>query len=302
MPTASQPVAFRGAYTAIITPFSRDGKTIDLERLRQQIKLQADGGVTGIVVAGTTGESPTLSDQEYRTLVTKAVDIGHALGLQVIVGTGSNSTHHAVELHTFARSAGADGSLSVNPYYNKPGQEGLFRHFMAQAESNDLPIVLYNIPGRSGVTLTPDTVARLAEHPNIRAIKEATGSLDSATEICLRCPNLALLSGDDSLTLPFGSVGGVGVVSVVSNVLPRRVTELCKAILSENWSEALVVHRELFPICRAMFAETNPIPVKAAMRELGLDTGALRLPMTEARPETVRALQQVLPALAGARR
>lgn len=302
MPTASQPVAFRGAYTAIITPFSRDGKTIDLERLRQQIKLQAEGGVMGIVVAGTTGESPTLSDQEYRTLVTKAVDMGHALGLQVIVGTGSNSTHHAVELHTFARSAGADGSLSVNPYYNKPGQEGLFRHFMTQAESSDLPIVLYNIPGRSGVTLTPDTVARLAEHPNIRAIKEATGSLDSATEICLRCPNLALLSGDDSLTLPFGSVGGVGVVSVVSNVLPRRVTELCKAILSENWGEALTVHRELFPICRAMFAETNPIPVKAAMRELGLDTGALRLPMTEARPETVRTLQQVLPALAGARR
>ena len=302
MPTASQPVAFRGAYTAIVTPFSRDGKTIDLERLRQQVKLQADGGVTGIVVAGTTGESPTLSDQEYRTLVTKAVDIGHALGLQVIVGTGSNSTHHAVEQHTFARSAGADGSLSVNPYYNKPVQEGLFRHFMAVAESSDLPVMLYNVPGRSGVALTPDTVARLAEHPNIRAIKEATGSVDSASEIAMRCPGLALLSGDDSMTLPFGSVGAVGVVSVVSKVLPRRVTELCKVILSENWTEALVIHRELFPICRAMFIETNPIPVKAAMRELGLDSGALRLPMTEARPETVRALQQVLPALAGARR
>jgi 4-hydroxy-tetrahydrodipicolinate synthase len=292
MPT--NPISFRGAYTAITTPFTSDAHAIDFGLLREQITFQAQGGVTGIVVSGTTGESPTLSESEYRSLVTKAVDIGHSLGIQVIAGTGSNSTHHAIEQHKFARSVGADASLSVNPYYNKPVQDGLYAHFAAIADSCDLPVMLYNIPGRTGVALTPETVERIAKHPNIRAIKEATGSTDSASEICSRSPHLALLSGDDSMTLPFASVGGVGVVSVISNLVPDRVSALCAAINRHDLPGALAIHRELFALCRVMFVETNPIPVKAAMKLLGRDSGALRLPMTQASPATLKQLQGVL--------
>lgn len=290
------PLQLRGSFTAIVTPFTDDGGAIDYARLQEQIEFQAAGGTHGIVVCGTTGESPTLNPAEYHELIPRAVQMGHAAGLLVIAGTGSNSTHHACELQRFAAKAGADAALSVNPYYNKPVQEGLYRHFMEQADAAALPIILYNIPGRTGVQLQPETVARLARHPNIRAVKEATGSLDSASEICARCPDLALLSGDDSLTLPFASVGGVGVVSVVSNVLPRRVADLCGAFLGGQWPAALGIHRELLPVCRALFAETNPIPVKAAMRLQGRDNGVLRLPMTEASPGTVKALRAVLAA------
>lgn len=289
------PVQFRGAFTAIITPFTEDGSRIDYNRLSAQIAFQAKGGITGIVVSGTTGESPTLEPHEYRELVAKAVEIGHRHNILVVAGTGSNSTHHAVELQKFAASVGADATLSVNPYYNKPVQEGLYRHFMEQADSAAIPTILYNIPGRTGVLLTPDTVARLSKHPNIRAIKEATGSLDSASEICARCPNLALLSGDDSLTLPFASVGGVGAISVISNIMPRRLADLCNAFLSNKWAEALAIHRELLPVGKALFSETNPIPVKAAMKLLGQDSGAIRLPMTPASANTIASLQAVLP-------
>lgn len=290
-------IEFRGCYTAIVTPFSADGARVDLDRLRRQIADQAAEGVTGIVVAGTTGESPTLTDEEYRALAAAAVEAGRAAGLTVILGTGSNSTHHAVELQRAARDLGAHAALSVNPYYNKPGQEGLYRHFMAQADACDLPVVLYNIPGRTGVALTPETVERLAKHPNIRAVKEATGSTDSCGEIAARCPGLAVLSGDDSMTLPFASVGAVGVVSVVSNVAPARTSGLCAAFLQGRWGEALRIHRELLPLCRALFVETNPIPVKAAMKVLGKDTGVLRLPMTEARAETVEAVRRAMSGL-----
>lgn len=293
MPTPAS-VSFRGAFTAIVTPFTADGHAIDYGALREQIRRQAAGGVTGIVVAGTTGESPTLSEGEYKQLLTRAVDAGHQEGLLVIAGTGSNSTHHAVELHKLAHAVGADGSLSVNPYYNKPVQEGLYRHFMTQADSAPLPIMLYNIPGRSGVALSTDTIERLARHEHIVAIKEATGSTDSASEITQRCPKLALLSGDDSMTLPFASVGGVGVVSVVSNVLPAKVSALCKAFLENRWADALAIHRTLYTFSRAMFIETNPIPVKAALRLLGQDTGVLRLPMTEAQPATVAKVKAAL--------
>ncbi len=286
--------SFRGAFTAIVTPFSADGSKLDFDRLATQIKLQAEGGITGIVVSGTTGESPTLEEEEYRALVARAVELGRKAGLLVIVGTGSNSTAHAVGLQKFAKQAGADGTLSVNPYYNKPTQEGLYRHFMAVADAAPIPVVLYNIPGRTGVALTPATIERLGKHSNIRAVKEATGSVDSACEIAMRCPNLALLSGDDTMTLPFASVGAVGVVSVVTNIAPRKVSDLCKAFLSDRWSEALRLHRELFELCRTMFIETNPISVKAAMRLMGLDSGSLRLPMTEAAPATVERVKVVL--------
>jgi 4-hydroxy-tetrahydrodipicolinate synthase len=287
-------ITFRGAYTAITTPFTSDGSSLDLAKLREQLAFQAQGGVTGVIVAGTTGESPTLSEAEYQTLLSAAVEIGRPLGLQVIAGTGSNSTAHAVHLQKLAQRAGADAALSVNPYYNKPGQEGLYRHFVTQADASELPVMLYNIPGRTGVALAPETVERLAVHPKIRAIKEATGSTDSCGEIALRCPNLAVLSGDDTMTLPFASVGAVGVVSVVSNLFPEKIAGLCRLFLAGDFAGALKVHRELIPIARAMFVETNPIPVKAAMKLLGRDSGALRLPMTEARPETIATLKKTL--------
>lgn len=291
-------ITFQGAYTAIVTPFNADGSKIDFARLKAQIAFQSEGGVTGIVVAGTTGESPTLEDFEYRELAAKAIEFGRPLGLQVLLGTGSNNTHHACELQRFAATVGASATLSVNPYYNKPTQEGLYRHFVTQAECSPLPVMLYNIPGRSGVALTPDTVERLARHPNIRALKEATGSADSCGEIAARCPSLAVLSGDDTLTLPFAAVGAVGVVSVASNIVPDRISGLCNAFLAGDFPAALTIHRDLIKLTKALFLETNPIPVKAAMKLLGRDTGVLRLPMTEATPGTIKALEAVLPARA----
>jgi len=283
-----------GAFTAIVTPFTPDGSRIDAARLDEQIAFQARGGVKGIVAAGTTGESPTLSEAEWESLVSRCVERGRASKLLVIAGTGSNSTAHAEELQRRARALGADATLSVNPYYNKPTQEGLYRHFMRVADAAPIGVMLYNIPGRTGVALTPATVERLSAHPNIVAVKEATGSTDSASEIAERCPGVALLSGDDSITLPFASVGGVGVVSVASNVVPERVSALCRAFLGGRWEEALGLHRGLFALCRALFLETNPIPVKTALALLGRDTGVLRLPMSEASEATRRALHEVL--------
>ncbi|MGQ0628935.1 MAG: 4-hydroxy-tetrahydrodipicolinate synthase [Phycisphaerales bacterium] len=292
---------FAGAFTAITTPFSPDGAAIDFARLKAQIEFQAKGergagGVRGIVVAGTTGESPTLEPAEYQELVEKSVALARPLNLLVIAGTGSNSTHHAVALQKIAAKAGADGALSVNPYYNKPTQEGLLRHFQTQADAAPLAVVLYNIPGRTGVALAPETVEKLAAHPNIKAVKEATGSTDSCGEIAQRCPGLAVLSGDDSMTLPFAAVGAVGVVSVISNLVPGRVQALCDAFNAGEFARALPIHRELLKLTRAMFVETNPIPVKAALKLLGRDSGAMRLPMTEARPETIELLKRTLPA------
>lgn len=292
---------FTGAFTAITTPFNNDGTAIDYDRLAAQIEFQAKGekgtgGVKGIVVSGTTGESPTLTEPEYQELVKKSVAIARKHKLLVIAGTGSNSTAHALHMQEVARGAGVDATLSVNPYYNKPTQEGLYRHFAAIAEAARLPIILYNIPGRTGVALTPATVERLSKLGSIVAIKEATGSLDSATEICMRCPGMALLSGDDSLTLPFASVGGVGVVSVVSNILPGRMAALCNSFMGGKWDEAQKIHREVFDFCRAMFLETNPIPIKAALKLLGRDTGVLRLPMCDASAATVAAVRQALTA------
>jgi 4-hydroxy-tetrahydrodipicolinate synthase len=237
MPTNPTPNSFRGSFTAITTPFTADAAKIDFERLATQIQLQAQGGTTGIVVSGTTGESPTLEHDEYHELVTRSLVFGRQAGLMVIAGAGSNSTAHAVEMQKFAKQAGVDATLSVNPYYNKPTQEGLYRHFMTVADAAEIPVVLYNVPGRSGVALAPATVERLASHPNIKAIKEATGSTDSCGEIAMRCPGLAVLSGDDSMTLPFAAVGAVGVVSVASNVDPRRVANLCSAFLAGKWEE-----------------------------------------------------------------
>ena len=224
-----------GAFTAITTPFNEDASAIDYHTLTEQVAFQATGGVKGIVICGTTGESPTLTPSEYRELVGAGVKLAHEHGLLAIVGTGSNSTAHAVENQRLAHDLGADLTLSVNPYYNKPTQEGLFRHFMAVADAADIGVMLYNIPGRTGVALEPATVERLNAHPRIVSNKEATGSTTSASEIIARCPGLAVLSGDDPMTLPFCSVGGVGVVSVLSNVVPDRVAALCAACADGRW-------------------------------------------------------------------
>jgi 4-hydroxy-tetrahydrodipicolinate synthase len=272
-------ITFRGAYTAIVTPFSADGATVDLARLEEHVRFQAAGKVTGVVPCGTTGESPTLSDDEQRAVIQRTIQVGKPLGLQIVAGAGSNNTVHAVEMHRFAKQAGADASLQVSPYYNKPSQEGLYRHFMTIADSCDLPIMLYNIPGRCGVAISPETVERLSRHPNIRAIKEATGSMDSASEIAQRC-SIAILSGDDSLTLSFAACGSQGVVSVVSNLIPGTVQSLCDAFLGDRFVEAKRIHRELFRLCRGLLTlDINPVPLKTAMKILGRDSGALRLPL-----------------------
>lgn len=284
---------FSGCYTAIVTPFGANGQ-VDLAVLRTQIEFQAAGGVAGVVPCGTTGESPTLSESEWGRVIGATVEVARPLGLMVIAGTGSNNTPHAVALQERAAALGANAGLSVNPYYTKPTQEGMRRHFLAVADSTELPVVLYNIPGRTGVTLAPETVARLCEHPNIAAIKEATGSMDSASAIASLC-DITILSGDDSMTLPFASIGATGVVSVVSNILPASVQALCAACNGGDWEKARTIHFELFNVCRGLLSlETNPIPIKTAMRLLGRDTGTLRLPMTEGTEGTAAAVKALL--------
>ena len=288
------PIEFHGCYTAIVTPFTADGVAIDQARLAEQIAFQADGGVRGIVACGTTGESPTLEEDEHRLVVEHAVELGHARGLQVLAGAGSNCTRHAVALQRLAHELGADAGLQVSPYYNKPSQEGLYRHFMTVADSCPLPTMLYNIPGRCGVAINPETVARLARHPNIVAIKEATGSMDSASEIRQRC-GITILSGDDSLTLSFAACGSSGVVSVVSNIMPAQIQALCDAFLRNDFTTARRLHREIFPLAKGLLSlDVNPVPLKAAMRLLGRDSGAVRLPLVEASTEATTKIGTIL--------
>ena len=287
-------LTLRGAYTALVTPF-RD-ETVDFDRLFEQIEHQIAGGVDGVVPVGTTGESPTLSHEEHREVIERTVE---AVGgrVQVIAGTGSNATREALELTRHAAGAGADAALMVNPYYNRPTQEGLYRHFMTVADAVDLPIVLYNIPGRTNITMLPETVARLAEHEHIVAVKEATGSLDIASEIASLCDmnTFAIVSGDDSLTLPLMSVGASGVISVLGNLLPARIKALVDAALSGDFVEARRLHLELFPLCRGMLTlATNPIPIKAAMAMIERDSGDLRLPMTPLDDAAAGVLREML--------
>ena len=284
---------FRGAMTALITPFSAG--QVDEDRLRQNVTFQIDKGIDGLVPCGTTGESPTLSHLEHDRVV--AVTVEAAAGrVPVIAGTGSNSTTEALQLTQHAKAAGANGSLQVNPYYNKPTQEGLYRHFMTIADSGGLPIVLYNIPGRTGVSLSQDTIERLAEHEQIVAIKAATGSIDDVTETVARCGDkIAVLSGDDSMTLPLIACGGVGVISVVSNLLPDRVQQMCAAALAGDYGTARSMHLELFGLFKGMLSlETNPIPIKAAMQLTGMDSGELRMPMCEIAEDNRAKLQALL--------
>ncbi len=271
-----------------------DGSAVDLVRWQQQIEFQAKAGVRGIVPCGTTGEAPTLSFEEQRILISSAVEIARLHGLQVMGGAGSNNTHHAVQLHRMVAACGANAALHVAPYYNKPSQEGIYRHFMTIAESCDLPIVLYSIPSRCGVAILPETVERLACHPNIVAIKEATGSVESASEIQRRC-DLAMLSGDDSLTIAFASVGAIGVVSVVSNVVPDRVQAMVDACLRNDFSAAREQHASLLPLAKGLLSlDVNPVAVKTAMKILGRDAGSLRLPLVEPTAPVQKQIRDLL--------
>jgi 4-hydroxy-tetrahydrodipicolinate synthase len=282
-------VNIHGAITAMVTPF-RDGK-VDEQRLREQIEFQISAGIDGLVPVGTTGESPTLDFPEHERVIELTVQVAKRR-VPVIAGVGGNATSEALELHGFAKKVGADAGLSVNPYYNKPTQEGLYRHFMTLADKVDLPIVLYNIPGRTGVTMAAATVARLAKHPNIIAIKEATGSVDMASEIMSEC-DLPIVSGDDSLTLPLMSIGGVGVISVASNLLPAPIKKMVKLAADGNFSEAANIHRRLFPLIKSLFLDGNPVGVKYAMKVAGRDTGELRLPLWEASEGTKQTIEKL---------
>jgi len=284
---------FRGSITALITPFKNN--IFDQAAFEKQIAFQAANGTTGIVPVGTTGESPTLSHEEHRRVIEVAVKAAKGTGMQVIAGTGSNATDEALELTRYAKQIGADGSLQVNPYYNKPSQEGLFRHFKLIADSIDIPIILYNIPGRTGITMTVATVARLAQDcKNIVAIKEATGSLDQASETAVST-KLTILSGDDSLTLPLMAVGAAGAISVVSNIIPQDIRKMVDAAAANNFTLAREIHLRHFNLFRAIMSlEANPIGIKTAMALLGRDTGEMRLPMCEATASTRRIIQQAL--------
>jgi len=280
----------QGAMTAMVTPF-REGK-VDEQRLREQVEFQIKNGIDGLVPVGTTGESPTLDFKEHGRVIELTVQYAGGR-VPVIAGTGANATSEALELHQIAKRAGAPGCLSVNPYYNKPTQEGLYRHFMTLADRVDLPIVLYNIPGRTGVTMSPATVARLAKHRNIVAIKESTGDMNIAAEIRALC-DIILLSGDDSLTVPIMSIGGRGVISVLSNAIPAQIKSLTKLCQANQYDQAAALHRKLFPLMRAMFLDGNPVGIKHAMKVAGLDTGELRLPLWEASDGTKKQIEQCM--------
>ena len=282
-----------GAITAMVTPF-REGR-VDESRLRQQIEHQINSGIDALVPVGTTGESPTLDFPEHERVIQITVTIANRR-VPVIAGVGGNATTEALELHSFAKKVGADAGLSVNPYYNKPSQEGLYRHFMTLADKVDLPIVLYNIPGRTGVTMSPQTVARLAKHPNIIAIKEATGSLDMASEIMTLC-DLPIVSGDDSLTLPLMSIGAKGVISVASNLIPKQIKQMVTLASNGDFKEAAAIHRRYFPLIKSLFLDGNPVGVKYAMKLANTDTGELRLPLVEANDATKNEIEQRIKSL-----
>jgi len=283
---------FTGAMVALVTPF-QNGE-IDFRTLDELIDFQLENSIDAIVPVGTTGESPTLSHEEHRKVIERVVkDVGG--NVPVIAGAGSNSTAEAIELTAFAKKIGADATLQVCPYYNKPTQEGFYQHFSAIAQEVDLPIVLYNIPGRcGGIGLTPETVARLSELENIVAIKEATGSLDQASAIAGLC-DITIISGDDSLTLPLASVGGKGVISVVANIVPADVKALTDLILEGDLVSARQWHRKLFVLSKNILTlATNPIPIKAAMAILNMASEELRLPMVPMDDAKKQILQQTL--------
>ncbi len=285
---------FSGSLVAIVTPFSK-GK-FDERAMADLIEFHIANGTQGIVPCGTTGESATLTPQEHERVVAVTVDVVNKR-VPVIAGTGSNSTDEAIIFTKHAKAVGADGALLITPYYNKPTQEGLFRHFEAVAKAVDFPQVLYNIPGRTSINMLPDTTARLSQIPSIIGIKEGSGSLQQVSEIIHRSkPGFLVLSGDDTLTLPMMSLGGKGVITVTANVAPTDMAHMVSAAIKGDYERARTLHFKLMPLFSALFLETNPIPVKAALAMMGKMSEEVRLPLTpladEYRPKLREALQQ----------
>ncbi|MFH1720992.1 MAG: 4-hydroxy-tetrahydrodipicolinate synthase [Candidatus Altiarchaeota archaeon] len=281
----------KGAFTAIVTPFKENGD-LDEEGLRANIDFQIEKGINGLVPCGTTGESPTLTTAEHISVVELVIDQANGR-VPVLAGTGSNSTAEAVNLTKHALDAGADGALVITPYYNKPTQEGLFWHYKKISESVDIPIVLYTVPGRTNVNLLPETTERImAACPNIFGLKEATGDMDQIRKEA-EIEGLTLISGDDALTLDIIGVGGKGVISVASNIIPQKVSEfVSKALAGDKQAERM--HDELLPLFKVLFVETSPSPVKYAMNVMGLTAGPVRLPLVEPQPESKEKIEAVL--------
>lgn len=286
---------FKGVFPAIITPFQKDFG-LDEEGLRRNIEFLCSAGVAGIVPCGTTGESATLSFEEHKRVVEIAVDCSK---VPVIAGTGSNNTSEAIELTKHAADAGADAALLITPYYNKPNDRGMFEHYKIIAEKCNIPIILYNVPKRTGIDVKPDLVAKLSKVKNIIGIKEASGSLSQVSQIIEQTAGtgFTLLSGDDDLTLPIMALGGSGVISVVANVAPRKTVAMVDAISSGDMEKARKLHYDLAPLVRSMFLETNPIPVKTAYNLMGLAGGPLRLPLAAMAPEKESTLKNVIDRL-----
>lgn len=284
---------FEGTYTAIVTPFKNDG--IDWESLEKNIEDQVSAGIDGVVPVGTTGESPTLSFEEHDAFIRKVVKLVNGR-IKVIAGTGANSTSEAIWLTKQAEDAGVDGALSVNPYYNKPTQRGLIAHYEAIAKSTKLPIILYNIPGRSGINFLPESVKELLNRTdNVKTMKEASGDIGQIMRLIELCGDkLTVLSGDDNLLLPILAVGGKGIISVLSNVVPADIKKVVTLYNDNKIDEARKQFYRLLPLCRGMFLETNPIPVKAAMEMTGKCSGELRLPMTSIGDDNRNQLKKIM--------
>lgn len=286
---------FRGSIVALVTPFTRS-LDVDFDALGRLIDWQIEQGTDAIVPCGTTGEAPTLSHDEQKQCIKFTME-RVAGRVPVIAGTGSNSTREAVGLTKYAREAGAAAALLITPYYNKPSAAGLIAHYSAVAEAVDIPMILYNVPSRTGVNMLPATVAEIRKQlPNVVAVKEASGNLDQVSQILSQC-DITVLSGDDSLTLPMMSVGAAGVISVVANVAPKKMHELCALANAGDYAGARKLHYELLPLFKGMFIETNPMPVKAALASMGMIEPALRLPLTPVLPESQVKIDGILKGL-----
>ena len=285
---------FKGAITAIVTPFKED-ESLDEESLRELVEFQIKNNINGIVPCGTTGESPTLNHEEHQKVIEIIIDAANSK-IPIIAGTGSNSSREAIDMTKKAADTGADASLQVCPYYNKPTQEGLFKHFSAIADAVDIPIIIYNIQGRTGINMETSTLARLAkENSNIVGVKEASGNISQMMDVISNLPkNFTVLSGDDNLTLPLMSLGGKGVISVASNIIPNQMRQLTKFALNGDFENAKKLHYSLLPLFKGIFIETNPIPIKSALAMKGFIKEVYRLPMCEMRAENKEKLREVL--------
>jgi 4-hydroxy-tetrahydrodipicolinate synthase len=283
----------KGSIVALVTPF-KDGK-VDVEKIKELVEFHIQNGTSAILACGTTGESPTLDYEEHNLVIDTCIEASNGR-VPVMAGTGSNSTAEAITITHHASTAGADCALIVTPYYNKPTQEGLYRHFKEIADSVDIPILLYNVPGRTSKNIETETVVRLANDcKNIIGVKEASGSINQMQDVIKQCPDdFILFSGDDALTLPVLGIGGVGVISVVANFMPQETARLIQLFNDNNVAEARALHYKMLPVIRAMFLEANPCPVKKAMELLGLCSGSLRLPLCEITEDTTEKVTKAL--------